>query len=586
MAAAGTSPRCSCPAPRGSPTAIRCTTRSGRPPPKWACRWRCTSTTRVSARSGPLTGAGMPDFYTEFHTLNGASLQGHLVSILCHGVFERHPGAKVVFMEGGLVGYVGVLWRLDQNWRATRSEIPWCRRRPSEYVWDHVRFTTQPLEEPDDPQQLADVLAPLHPERTLMYATDYPHWDFDDPDQTLRDASGAVAGADPVRHRGVALRRAGHRGRMRTLRFPREAAPAPGEVRTVEADGRRVGLMWVDGELYGLADACPHRGAPLCSAGTLVHRVESDGRQRDPACVGRPAALPVAQVGVRRPHRGLRGSTANARAALSGVARGRRDRRVAGPGQGLSRRSQRCERALPHRGVQPVRGKVDGQQADRSGRARGAGRPARPVPARTRRPPRRDRPSRSGRARPEAPAATGSSTSVCAIRGSSGHGPLPGRPVECRQSHPDKARRRIGQRPAQPRTHAHHPRSRCLGDHPRAHGTLGHREHHRLAELGRERREIRSGSLGERRIDTARERGDARPDRPASTVPTCRAHVGERGEHARHRRPRHSRLARHTCDRCAGMQRETLEDLECTPNRFVAPSTGQGTELVGQRRRL
>ena len=32
----------------------------------------------------------------------------------------------------------------------------------------------------------ADVLAPMHPERTSMYATDYPHWDFDDPDQTLR----------------------------------------------------------------------------------------------------------------------------------------------------------------------------------------------------------------------------------------------------------------------------------------------------------------------------------------------------------------------------------------------------------------
>jgi uncharacterized protein len=152
--------------------------------------------------SGPLTGAGMPDFYTEFHTLNGSSLHGHLVSILCHGVFERHPGARAVFMEGGLVGYVGVLWRLDTNWRATRSEIPWCRRRPSEYVWDHVRFTTQPLESPDDPEELAAALAPLHPERTLMYATDYPHWDFDDPDQTLRTLPAAWR--EPIRSRTAA----------------------------------------------------------------------------------------------------------------------------------------------------------------------------------------------------------------------------------------------------------------------------------------------------------------------------------------------------------------------------------------------
>jgi 3-phenylpropionate/trans-cinnamate dioxygenase ferredoxin subunit len=73
---------------------------------------------------------------------------------------------------------------------------------------------------------------------------------------------------------------------MRTLRFPRSAAPDPGRVRTVEAGGRRIGLVWVDDRLYGLADACPHRGAPICSAGALVHRVESDGRsvvRREPA---------------------------------------------------------------------------------------------------------------------------------------------------------------------------------------------------------------------------------------------------------------------------------------------------------------
>lgn len=73
---------------------------------------------------------------------------------------------------------------------------------------------------------------------------------------------------------------------MRTLRFPSSAAPAPGNVATVESGGRRIGLVWVDGELHGLADACPHRGAPLCSAGSLVRRVENeDGRivVREPA---------------------------------------------------------------------------------------------------------------------------------------------------------------------------------------------------------------------------------------------------------------------------------------------------------------
>ena len=89
------------------------------------------------------------------------------------------------------------------------------------------------------------------------------------------------------------------------------------------------------------------------------------------------------------------------------------------PGQGLSRRSQRCERALPHRGVQPAGGEVDGEQADDLGRAGEGGRPARPGPARTRRPPRRDRPARSGRARPEAPAATGSSIRCAATSRSS-----------------------------------------------------------------------------------------------------------------------------------------------------------------------
>ena len=67
---------------------------------------------------------------------------------------------------------------------AARSR--WCKRRPSDYVWDHVRFATQPLETPDDPDQLLAAVEFLRPADTLMYASDFPHWDFDEPEQTLR----------------------------------------------------------------------------------------------------------------------------------------------------------------------------------------------------------------------------------------------------------------------------------------------------------------------------------------------------------------------------------------------------------------
>jgi predicted TIM-barrel fold metal-dependent hydrolase len=136
--------------------------------------------------AGPLTGAGYPDTYTEFHTLCGTSLCGHLVSALAHGSFERYPDARMMLMEGGLVPFVGYLWRLDTNWRSTRSEIPWCRKQPSEYVWEHVRFSTQPLESPDDESLLAGAIAGPRPWRPLCVARDSPHRDLGGPTQAPR----------------------------------------------------------------------------------------------------------------------------------------------------------------------------------------------------------------------------------------------------------------------------------------------------------------------------------------------------------------------------------------------------------------
>jgi predicted TIM-barrel fold metal-dependent hydrolase len=56
-----------------------------------------------------------------------------------------------------------------------------------ETVREHMRFTTQPLDEPDSRGKLMQALDLLDGlEDMLMFATDYPHWDFDRPDLVSR----------------------------------------------------------------------------------------------------------------------------------------------------------------------------------------------------------------------------------------------------------------------------------------------------------------------------------------------------------------------------------------------------------------
>ncbi|MBV9425079.1 MAG: Rieske 2Fe-2S domain-containing protein [Solirubrobacterales bacterium] len=50
-------------------------------------------------------------------------------------------------------------------------------------------------------------------------------------------------------------------------------APAAGEVRLVELDSHTIGLYRVGDRYYAVADRCPHRGAPLCSAGRVVRGI-------------------------------------------------------------------------------------------------------------------------------------------------------------------------------------------------------------------------------------------------------------------------------------------------------------------------
>ena len=137
------------------------------------------------ANGWPITGAGWPSFYFEDHTGMPQAMQTQLISLVCEGVFERFPTLKIVLIEGGLAWLPPLMWRLDRAWQRLHEEVPHLQRPPSDYIRRHCWATTQPMEEPPKPAYFWHMLEQLDMNDRLMFATDYPHWDFDAPDQAF-----------------------------------------------------------------------------------------------------------------------------------------------------------------------------------------------------------------------------------------------------------------------------------------------------------------------------------------------------------------------------------------------------------------
>jgi len=156
----------------------------------------------------PSTGSGWPSFYFHEHYTFLPAAEGLVTSLIFEGVFAAFPKLKVAIIEGGFSWAPALGWRMDKAWETFRKEVPHVDRPPSEIMREHFRWATQPIEEPENPRDLKDIIDWIGWDR-LLYSSDYPHWDYDDPKHVFRfrlddDQRAAIFGGNATAFYGLA----------------------------------------------------------------------------------------------------------------------------------------------------------------------------------------------------------------------------------------------------------------------------------------------------------------------------------------------------------------------------------------------
>lgn len=136
--------------------------------------------------ASPPTPVGYPTYYLEMRMARPLTAMAHTVSLICEGVFEKFPNFKVLFIEQDFFWISGLMWHMDQDWKGLKEYTPWVKKLPSDYIRGHIRVGSQPM--PDMPTQddLKTLLRWVHADEIMVYASDYPHWDWDEPSTFLQ----------------------------------------------------------------------------------------------------------------------------------------------------------------------------------------------------------------------------------------------------------------------------------------------------------------------------------------------------------------------------------------------------------------
>ena len=143
-------------------------TRSGRPPRNWICRFRCTSS-RTMASPGAVSSQGRWASISYRTTVMMQYEIEQSLDLIFSGVLERFPRLKIVSVETEYNWLASLMVRMDASFERHRRDFPLgLTMKPSEYVRRQVRVTF-----------FNDALGPLTLPflgcDMLLWSNDYPH---------------------------------------------------------------------------------------------------------------------------------------------------------------------------------------------------------------------------------------------------------------------------------------------------------------------------------------------------------------------------------------------------------------------------
>ena len=107
----------------------------------------------------------------------------HLTNWIVNGMPERFPNLRTIWIESGLAWIPFMMQRLDHEYLMRQSEAPMLTQLPSDYM-RQMYYTSQPMEI-TDMALLEATFRAMDAENTLLYSSDWPHWDFDVPGRVM-----------------------------------------------------------------------------------------------------------------------------------------------------------------------------------------------------------------------------------------------------------------------------------------------------------------------------------------------------------------------------------------------------------------